>query len=126
MMNVKKDVYDAKINNIEYKIPDITILATNNTLNTNINWVKNNICSITNLAKTAALNAKINEVKNKITDISNLAATTVLTSVEKKIPHHSKYITTAEFNKLTIGNFAAKLAKAILASKNDITDFVKR
>ena len=122
MMNVKKDVYDAKINNIEDKIPDITILATNNTLNTNINWVKNNICSIANLAKTAALNAKINEVKNKITDISNLAAT----SVEKKIPHHSKYITTAEFNKLTIGNFAAKLAKAILASKNDITDFVKR
>ena len=38
---VKKDVYNAKIKNIEDKIPDIT-----------------------NLANTTALNAKINEVKN--------------------------------------------------------------
>ena len=30
---VKKDVHNAKINNIEDKIPDITNLATNTTLN---------------------------------------------------------------------------------------------
>ena len=58
---VKKDVYNAKIENIEDKIPDITNLATNTTLN-----------------------AKINEVKNKIPKITNLATTTALTAVEKK------------------------------------------
>ena len=30
---VKKDVYNAKVKDIEYKIPDITNLATNTTLN---------------------------------------------------------------------------------------------
>ena len=34
---VKKDVYNAKIKNIEDKIPDITNLATNASLNANIN-----------------------------------------------------------------------------------------
>ena len=37
---VKKDVYSAKINNIEDKIPVITNLATKNTLNAKINEVK--------------------------------------------------------------------------------------
>ena len=69
-----KDVYNAKIKNIEHKIPHIT-----------------------NLATATVLNAKINEVKNKIPNITNLATTTAaLTAVENKIPDHSKYITTAE------------------------------
>ena len=34
---VKKDVYDAKVKNIEDKIPDITNLATNASLNAEIN-----------------------------------------------------------------------------------------
>ena len=81
--DVKKDVCNAKIKNIEDKI-----------------------LHITNLATTTALNAKINEVKNKIPNITNLATTTVaLTAVENKIPDHSKYITTAEFNKLTAKSF---------------------
>ena len=46
---VKKYVYNAKIKNIEDKIPDITNLAT------------------------AALNAKINEIKSKIPNITSLA-----------------------------------------------------
>ena len=37
---VKKDVYNSKIRNTEDKIPDITDLATNNTLNIKINEVK--------------------------------------------------------------------------------------
>ena len=40
MMLLKK-VYNAKIKNIEDKIPDITNLATNTTLNVKINEVKN-------------------------------------------------------------------------------------
>ena len=58
-----KDVYNAKIKNIEDKIPDITNLATNTTLN-----------------------AKINEIKNKIPRITYLSTTNALTTVENKIP----------------------------------------
>ena len=54
---VKKDVYNAKIKNIEDKIPDITNLATKTTLNAKINEVKGEIPSITNLATTTALTA---------------------------------------------------------------------
>ena len=36
---VENDVYKAKIKNIEDKIPDITNLATNSTLNSKINQV---------------------------------------------------------------------------------------
>ena len=65
---VKKDVYNARIKNIEDKIIDITNLATKTTLNVKINEVKGEISSITNLATTTALTA----VENKIPDVSNL------------------------------------------------------
>ena len=39
---VNKDVFNAKIKNIEDKMPDITNLATNTTLNVKINEVKKN------------------------------------------------------------------------------------
>ena len=60
--DVVKDAYNAKIKNIEDKIPDITDLATNTTLN-----------------------AKINEVKNKVPNITNLAAPVAPTTVENKM-----------------------------------------
>ena len=100
---VKKDVYNAKIINIENEIPDIT-----------------------NLAKNATVNAKINEVKNEIPSVTNLATTIDLTPAEDKIPDHSKCITTPEFNKLTTENFTARLAETNLASKNDIANFVNK
>ena len=43
---VKKDLYNANIKNIEYKIPDITKLATNTTLNAKINEVRNKILKL--------------------------------------------------------------------------------
>ena len=78
------------------------------------------------LAANKTDNAKTNEVKNKIPNITNLATTTVLTAFENKVPDHSKYITSPEFNKLTAENFAARLAQANLVSKNDIANFVKK
>ena len=99
---IKKDVYHAKIKNIEDKIPDITNLATNTTLN-----------------------AKINEVKNEIPR-NNLATTTALTALENKIPDHRKYITTPEFNKLTAQNIAANWKLANFATKSDIAHFIKK
>ena len=65
---VKKDVYHAKIKNIEHKITDITNLASNTTLNAKINEGKNEIPSITNLTTTAA----VNTVENKIPNVSDL------------------------------------------------------
>ena len=44
----------------------------------------------------------------------------------KQILDHSKYITTPEFNMSTAEIFAARLAKANLASKNDIANFVRK
>ena len=37
MMSLKKDVYNANIKNIKDKIPDITSLATNTSLNSKTN-----------------------------------------------------------------------------------------
>ena len=68
----RKDVHNAKIKNIEDKIPDITNLATNASLNTKINEVKGEIPNITNLASTTALTA----VENKITNVSDLVKKT--------------------------------------------------
>ena len=43
---------------------------------------------------------------------------TKINKIEKRITHHDhgKYITTQEFNKLTVDNFAARLKQANLAS----------
>ena len=60
---VKKDLYNAKVKNIDDKIPDIT-----------------------NLATKATPNSEINEVKNKMPNITNLTANTALTTVENEIP----------------------------------------
>ena len=124
---VKIDVYNAKIKNIENKIPDITNVTTNTTLNAKINEVKNEIPSIANLAANASLNAKIKtKVKNKMPNITNSATATAVTVVENKIPDRSKHIPTPECNKLTAESFSAKLAQANLAAENDITNFVKK
>ena len=45
-----------------------------------------------------------------------------MSKVEKKIPDGSKYITTQEFNKLTVENFAARLKQADSVKKKT-TDF---
>ena len=122
----RKDVYNARIKNIEDKIPDIINLATNTSLNAKTNKVKNEKTRISNLATIAAINAKINEVKNIIPNITNLASNADLTADEYKIPDHSKYINNPELNKLTADNFTARLAQANLEGTNDITNFVKK
>ena len=68
MKLLKKTEYNAKIKNVEDKIPDISNLATKINLNTIINEVKNEIPSITGLATTSELTI----VENKIPSISNL------------------------------------------------------
>ena len=89
---VKKDVHNAKIKNIEDKIPDITNLATKTTLNAKTNEVKGEIPNIIKLAINAYLNAEINEVKGKIANISNFATTSDFTAVENKVPSVSDLV----------------------------------
>ena len=72
--DVVKDAYNAKIKNIEDKLPDITDLATNTTLN-----------------------AKINEVKNKVPNITNLAAPVATTTVENKMSNVSDLVRKADY-----------------------------
>ena len=88
---------DAKIKSIQDKIPDITNLATNTTLNAKINEVQNKIPSITKLATTTAINTKTNEIKNKIPSITNFT-TTVLTAVENIIPNISNSVKDTDYN----------------------------
>ena len=83
--NAKKDVHNAKIKNIEDKISDITILATNATLNAKTNEV-NDECiyqnvSITNLATFAILTT----IKNKRANVSNLVKKLTITQKLMKL-----------------------------------------
>ena len=125
---VKKDAYNAKIKNIEDKIPDITNLATKTTLTAKTNEVNGEIPNITNLATTSALTA----VENKIPSVSNLVKKTNYNTknneTEKKITdhNHDKYITTPEFNKLTAEIFDLRLKRANLVSKSDIVNFARK
>ena len=105
---VKKTEYNAKIKDIEDKIPDITNLATNNTLNAKRNEVKCKIPTITNLATTTALTAV------KIPNVSNLVKKLTITQKSMKLKkitdhdHSNKYITTQEFNNVT--KFCCKIS----------------
>ena len=54
--------------------------------------VENKIPSVTNLVKETDYNTKVSETEKKLTDHT-----------------HDKYITTPEFNKLTVENFAERL-----------------
>ena len=65
---LKKDVNNDKIKDIEDRIPAITNLATQTTLNAKINEVKVEIPIITNLATNTGLTA----FGNKISYVSNL------------------------------------------------------
>ena len=74
----------------------LKISITNLTTATALTAVENKIRNVSNLVKETSYNTKINQIVKKITD-----------------HNHDKYIATPEFNKLTEGNFAARLAHAI-------------
>ena len=102
----------------------LLLLSTKTTLNSKINEGKAEIPSINNLATTAALSV----VENEIPDVSNLVKktdyNTKVNEIKKKITDNSydKYSTTPDFNNLTAGNIAAKLAQSNLVTKTDLDD----
>ena len=70
---------------------------------------------------------KVNNINNGISNLVKKTDTKI-NKIEKKITdhNHDKQFTTQEFNKLTLENFAARLAQANLESKNDIANFVRK
>ena len=91
---VKKTDFNAKVTEIEGKIPGISGLATNSALTA----VENKIRDVNSLVKKTDCNTKISKIENKVNDYN-----------------HDKYITTPEFNPL-----AAEVFKARLAAQTDL------
>ena len=120
---VKKEVYNAKIKNIEDIIPDIKNVSANTDLDDKINEVNNEIPNITNLTTTTALTA----VEDKILNVSNLVIRTYYNTKMSETTdcNNDKSVTIQEFNKLTSEKFTAILAQTNSASKSDIANFVK-
>ena len=120
---VKKEVYNAKIKNIEDIIPDIKNVSANTDLDDKINEVNNEIPNITNLTTTTALTA----VEDKIRNVSNLVIKTYYNTKMSETTdcNNDKSVTIQEFNKLTSEKFTAILAQTNSASKSDIANFVK-
>ena len=92
----EKTDLNAKITEIENKIPSITGLA----FNSGLYVVENKIPDVSSLVKKADYDTKISDIEKKITDHD-----------------HNKYITTPEFNTLAARVFNARLAQANLITK---------
>ena len=89
--HVKKTDYNAKISEIEGKIPSISGLATTSVLTA----VENKIPDVGSLVNRKNYDIKISETEEKLSDLN-----------------HDKYITTPEFNTLAALFFTARLAQA--------------
>ena len=92
-------------------------------------WVRVQLLSLINgLVTPSALTA----VKNKIPDVSRLVKKadyiTKISQLAKTLTdhNHDKYITTPEFNKLTVENFVARLKEVNLVAKADFDCRLKK
>ena len=101
---VKKVGCNAKISEIEGKIPSISSLAMMSALTA----VENKIPSISTLVKKTDYNTKISEIEKKITD-----------------HNHDKYFTTLEFNNLAAAVSDARLKQVTLVTKTDFDTEVR-
>ena len=106
---VKKDVYNAKIKNIEDKIPDNTNLATKTTPNAKIYEVKGEIPSVSNSVKKLTITQNLMKLKRKLQIIIMI-----------------NILLLPEFNKFTAEIFALRLKRESLARKRDIANFINK
>ena len=97
-MLIKKTDLNAKITEIEGKIPIITSLATNSALTA----VENKIPDVSSLVRKTDYNTKISDIEKKVSN-----------------HNHEKYITTPEYNTLVARVFNARLAQVDLVTKTD-------
>ena len=101
---VKKTDYNAKIIEVEGKIPSISGLAANAALTT----VEDKIPNIINLVKKTDYDAKITEIEKKLTDHD-----------------HDKHFTIPEFKNLAVVVFDIRLKRANLVTKTDLDNKIK-
>ena len=125
---IEKTDYNAKITEVENKIPDFTNLATKTALNT----VENKSPNTSGLVKNTDYNTKITEIEGKIPYVTNLATKTALTSAENKISDVSGLATKTELtaveNKIPdINNFATKTVVTNLSNTvPDINNLIEK
>ena len=86
---LKKTHFNAKVTEIEVKIPSISGLVTNSASTA----IENKIPDVSSLVKKTDYNTKISEIENKVNN-----------------HNHDKYITTSEFNTMAADDFKARLA----------------
>ena len=113
---VKKDVYNAKMKNIQYKIPDITNLATDTTINAKINEIKKEIPIIITLATTAALLTVENKILNVIDLVKKADYDAKISEMEKK------YFTASDYKKFTSNTLDAKRTRKKLINEYDLNE----
>ena len=91
-------VKEAKLTELENKIPDISSLATKTALTAG----ENKTTDVSNLVKKKGYNTKVTEIENKL-----------------NTHNHDNYIDTQEFSKLAADVFNARLAQTNLITKTD-------
>ena len=119
--DVVKDAYNAKIKNIEDKIPDITDLATNTTLNAKINEVKKKVPNITNLAAPVATTT----VENKMSNVSDLVRKADYGAKISEMENKYKYFTTSDYNKLTCNILDTKITQLKLVNESGLNEKIE-
>ena len=104
--------FQNKISKIDKRIPYFSSLVRNTDFNAKVNEIESKLPSISGLDTNSALAA----VENKIPDVSSLVKktdyNTKVIKIEKKVNNHNhdKQITTPKFNALTADVFKARLA----------------
>ena len=119
---VLKTKYQTDKSDLERKIADTSQLVKKKTdYNAKISEIQSKIPSISGLATTSALTAVENEIPDVFSLVKKTDYSTKISEIEKKVTDHNddKYITTPKFNKFTVDIFAARLAQANLVTKTD-------
>ena len=94
---VKKPNFNAKVTEIEGKIPSITGLATNSALTS----VENKILDVSSLVKNKKFNTKVIEIEGKIPDATSLITAT---DFDAKLKQISDRVTSNKSNYLLVEN----------------------
>ena len=106
---------------MDKKIPDVSCLIKKTDFNAKITEVEGKIPSISGLATSSELTV----VENKIPDAGSLVRKTdydtKISDIDKKVTDHDhdKYLTTPEFNTLAASVFNARLVQVDLVTKTD-------
>ena len=123
-----KSTLEKKISDADKKIPDTSDLAKKTYLNAKIIEIEGKIPSIAGLATNSALTSVENKMPDVISLVKKTDYNTKISQIENKVNYHNhdKYITTLEFNILAARVFNARLALANSITKTDFDAGLKK